>query len=216
MVRLNKARIILLTFSTLAITTSKAVAQTLPTQDPEFDKRLFLSRGNPTMFVGTACVPPSFGIVADAQVGGVLWPTLLQVKNFLASFVGGQLCITGGSEPGHTDFGHANGFKVDLGISRISKTNTFDDFLSVFVKQHTTTYLGPDGKGGRKDCRSDGAPWYINSNSIAFAMEFPRPILGTSGYAGPTDCTVRDENGIDLTTPPTGSAYLNSGQCCHW
>ena len=198
--RLNKVRIILLIFSTLVITTSNAFAQTLPTQDPELDKRLFLSRGNPTIFVGTQCVQPSFGITANAQVGGVLWPTLVQVKNFLAGYVGGQLCVTGGSEAGHRDFGHPNGFKVDL---RISKTNTFDDPLSTFVISPLRTHPFFNTNNSTL-CRSDGAPQYQDFSSVLYAMEYPMPPFGSSGYKGPASCV------------PVPSSINVAAACCHW
>jgi len=92
---LTNLRMTSLALATSALAIGTASGQ-LPIGDAEADKRTYLSQGNPTILVGADCG-------ANALVGGVLWPTLVQIKSFLIGYVGGILCVTGGSEQGHTD-----------------------------------------------------------------------------------------------------------------
>lgn len=171
-----KVHIVFQTFALLLIAPfvapSVGLSQSSPGDDPQSDKSAWLQMGSPTIFVGTACQPPSYGLVQDAQVNGVMWATLVQTKNFLMNYPGSAaLCITGGSERGHSETGlksHANGFKVDLRIDNPSNTN--DDPLSQFV-------FGATSDGG---CRSsalatppDGAPQRLTSNDMVWALEYP-------------------------------------------
>ena len=148
----------------LAIGTAAAQSFT-PIGDPEKDKRNWLAVNSPAIVVGTSCNPVP-KVTYQAMVGGVLWPTLIQVDGFLSGYGGPiPLCITGGSEPGHTGsptgYGHSDGFKVDLRI--VNLTDTYDDPLSDWIIGHST------GDG----CRGDGAPLNISSSGVVFALEFP-------------------------------------------
>jgi hypothetical protein len=193
--------------SIVLITVRTSFAQSLPTGDPEADKRTYLQQGNPSINENATC--------PQTCVGGVLWPTLVQVKNFLVAFTGGiPLVLTGGSEttadhqPGIRS--HGNGFKVDLRIS--SATNTFADPLSGYVTALTGKLFNQaqNSAGMGTYCRGDGAPFYAlgggaitNPDSfpnMIFAMEFPVPSqdpknLG-NGYAGPLPCPLVSPSSI--------------------
>src|SRR5205823_2524101 len=152
-----------------------------PGQDPEQDKRIYLSQGNPTIIENAPC--------PQTCLGGVLWTTLVQIKNFLVGDTnGGSFIVTGGSEPDHhaidpSGMGHLNGFKLDLNIG---SSDTFADPLSQFIISNTKSTV----------CRStDGAPEFRSGNGIVFAMEYPVP-------AGPNSNTSCVAHPI--------------GQCCHW
>jgi hypothetical protein len=162
-------------------------AQTLLlTGNPESDKQSWLLQGNPTIFVKGHCpTPPNDGLT---QVGGVLWPTLVQVKEFLNAYTGGTpLCITGGSElsQGHicnnpAAFSHCNGFKVDL---RVENPDTSADFLSNYVVLHTA-FPGPC-RGSALSAPQDGAPQYFSFSNMDFALEYPTVLPPASSPCQP-------------------------------
>jgi len=199
------------------------------TGDPAADKQTCLSNA-----------PVPFALKPSAEIGGTLWPTLIQTECFANSsysgFSGlGPLTITSGTD-GH-DFGppgtrgHAEGYKVDVRI--VTDTATYLDPFSLAVLGHTNPVArGNQPYGYSSDCRSDGAPWYVDPQYLILAMEYPRPPLGSSGYSplAPKDCTVSfnptanpphdcqpgSPNCIQYTTPPSGSSYLDPQHCCHW
>lgn len=212
-------------FTTLALflVAGASSAQTFtPSGDPEWDKRTWLAlgpalTGSPSIAVNKLpyCNPnPPYSCTIML---GVLWPTLVQVQNFLSPIANGApLIITGGSEPGHKAGvrSHANGFKVDLSIA--NKANTFGDPVSSYI----TSVAGKlTNMTNGTYCRNDGAPWYAPGGgstpdpadsflSMIFAMEYPFPEYDTAGYLGPVPCS-----------PNTDEKYFEHGAgpaCCHW
>ena len=159
----------------------------VPTGDAELDKRTWLAdqpelTGSPSISVnkGPVCNPDPSKPPNCTIMSGVLWPTLVQVQGFLASYPGtvlprttcspAPLCISGGSERGHTESNgasHANGFKVDLLIADQDQSNTSNDPLSTYVSENAP-FSG--------SCRgNDNAPLYDAANGVVFALEFPNP-----------------------------------------
>jgi hypothetical protein len=159
--------------------------------DPEADKRTYLMQGNPTITINAPC--------DQTCVGGVLWPTLVQVKNFLVTDTnGGAKVVTGGSEIDHhadlgTGRGHLNGYKVDLQIA--NQANTYNDPLSQFITSNTLPTTC------RVDFDGSGAPQYFSGTLIIFAMEYPVPLAPAALNCPPATPAAQDPNG---------------GRCCHW
>jgi hypothetical protein len=143
MLRYNVSRLDMLGAFLVIIGT--ASAQFVPTGDWEADKRNWLASQTPPISVNKRA--------PYTVMNGVLWPTLVQVQSFVASYSGpvepcglssvAPVCITGGSEGfdihvvsgGRT---HGNGFKVDLGIT--NKSRTYSDLLSAFVVNPALTH----------------------------------------------------------------------------
>jgi hypothetical protein len=155
-------------------------AQSSPiTGNPEADKRTWLSEQVPPIFVkdySSAICPVDPSQTSVTLVGGVLWPTLMQVDQFLKGYLTNPICITGGSElsQGHTcsdtnPFSHCNGFKVDL---RIQNANTNADSLSNYIMNLGLTSPGPC-RGSVLSSKPDGAPQYFSPSGMDFALEYP-------------------------------------------
>jgi hypothetical protein len=152
------------------------------TGDTVADKTNWLLQAPPQIEISPSCpvppISPKTGQPINAEIGGVAWPTLVQIQKFLTGFTErSYVCISGGSEPGHCPDGpnckadssgrtHANGFKVDLQIE--NKGDTFSDTLSKFIIDDTFPYR----------CRDDNSPQYLEdlrgeNYGLLFAMEHP-------------------------------------------
>ena len=134
--------------------------------DPLADKTCWLNNGT-----------PSITIKPGAQIGGTLWPTLIQAQSFFAGYSeippNSLLWITSGTDnhdPSDSGCGHFEGCKVDFRIA--TQNNTTADSVSKFIiKNPGTSFVR---------CRStDNAPEWISTLGVSggsiFAMELSTP-----------------------------------------
>ena len=154
-------------FAVAALCSVRLYAQCGPIgNDPLADKTCWLNNG-----------APSISIKPGAQIGGTLWPTLIQAQSFFAGYSehlpNSPLIITSGTDshdPADSGCGHVEGCKVDFRIADQNWNNTAADSVSQFIIMNRP----PVG------CRSnDNAPKWMSTVGISggsvFAMEKSTP-----------------------------------------
>jgi len=196
-------------------------AQFVPKGNAESDKRNWLLQATPQIATNRPCLGGYWISPPETCLGGVLWPTLVQVQSFLGVYGGAlapcptattgplaPVCITAGSEEDHHSFsptgtGHWDGFKVDLQIQ--NQRNVYLDPLSEYI----VALSSPIG------CRNDdNAPEYRSlAGGMVFALEHPIPVLPPCGPPLAKEATHWDvQSGYGGTSVSPTTMTLDIGQ----